>query len=110
LRLSRSMTILLGVISIFVSTRFYGMLEFWMYFSNFWTTMVSAPMVLYMFNLRTGIKSYVSGVFVGLSTVAIYRSCTPSDLHAISQLVGMSATIATMLLLHYIKKPEYKQI
>ncbi|MDR0678122.1 MAG: sodium:solute symporter family protein [Holosporaceae bacterium] len=100
LTFSRCITAIFGFISIFIATRFYSMIDFWLYFSNFWTPTVIAPMILYMFNIRTSVKIYVTSVFIGLGAIVIYRYSVPEDLNMVSQLVGMSVTLITMLLLH----------
>jgi SSS family solute:Na+ symporter len=100
LSLSRYITAIFGFISIFIATRFYSMIDFWLYFSNFWTPTVIAPMILYMFNVRTSVRIYVTSVFIGLCFIVIYRYSVPEDLNMASQLVGMSVTLVSMLLLH----------
>ncbi|GHT98027.1 sodium:pantothenate symporter [Alphaproteobacteria bacterium] len=98
--LSRFMTMIFGLASIFIATCFYSMIDFWLYFSNFWTPTVVAPMILYMFNIRTSTRIYITSAAIGLCSIVIYRYLMPEDLNIISQLFGMSVTIVSMLLLH----------
>jgi hypothetical protein len=76
------------------------MVDFYLYFSNFWMPTVTAPMILYMFGIRINIKHYVISVFIGFCAIAIYRNISGDEFDFISQLVGMSFTIISMLIFH----------
>ncbi|MDR2780995.1 MAG: sodium:solute symporter family protein [Holosporaceae bacterium] len=97
---SRFATIAYGIASIFISTWFYSMIDFWLYFSNFWAPTVIAPMILYMFNIKTSIKIYITSVIIGLCSIVVYRNIIPEDFNMISQLFGMSITLICMLVAH----------
>ena len=99
LLLSRTVTVLFGLISIYIATMFYSMIDFWLYFSNFWTPTVVAPMFLYLFNLKTDIKTYLVSVAVGFVSIIIFRYSVPEDYVVISQVVGAVVTFVTMYVL-----------
>ncbi len=99
LTLSRVVTIAFGLISIFVATRFSNMIEFGLFFSNFWTPAVVGPMFLYLFNLKTDIKTYLIGVAVGFIFIVIFRYSVPEDWTIVSQMLGASVTFVTMFIL-----------
>lgn len=99
LLLSRGITVLLGIVSIYVATMFYSMIDFGLYFSNFWTPTVVAPMFLYLFNLKTDIKTYLVSVAVGFVSIIIFRYSVPGDYVVISQIVGAFVTFITMYVL-----------
>ena len=83
---------------------FYSMIDFWLYFSNFWTPTVVAPMFLYLFNLRTDIKTYLVSVMIGFVSIIIFRYSVPEDYVVISQIVGAFATFVSMFVLgRYLK-------
>ncbi len=99
LLLSRTVTVLFGLISIYIATMFYSMIDFWLYFSNFWTPTVVAPMFLYLFGLRTDIKTYLVSVMVGFVSIVIFRYSVPEDYVVISQIVGAFVTFIIMFVL-----------
>ncbi len=104
LLLTRIVTVLFGFISIYIATMFYSMIDFWMYFSNFWTPTVVAPMFLYLLNLRTDIKTYLVSVAVGFVSIIIFRYAVPEDYVVISQIVGALVTFVAMFVLgNYLK-------
>lgn len=96
LRLSRMMTVLFGLSSIYVATMFYSMIDFGLYFSNFWTPTVVAPMLLYVFNLKTDVKTYLISVVVGFASIVIFRYSVPADYIIISQIFGAIVTFLSM--------------
>lgn len=99
LTLSRVVTIIFGLISVFVATRFSSMIDFGLFFSNFWTPAVVAPMFLYLFNLKTDIKTYLIGVAVGFIFIVIFRYSVPEDYTIVSQMLGALVTFLTMFVL-----------
>lgn len=99
LMLSRAATILLGLISVYVATMFSSMIDFGVYFSNFWTPTVVAPMFLYLFNLKTDIKTYLIGVTVGFISIVVFRCVVPEDYVVVSQVVGAIVTFFVMFVL-----------
>lgn len=99
LRLSRMMTVLFGLSSIYVATMFSSMIDFGLYFSNFWTPTVVAPMFLYLFNLKTDIKTYLVSVVVGFVSIIGFRYAVPGDYVVISQVVGAIITFSSMIIL-----------
>ncbi|MBO7454397.1 MAG: sodium:solute symporter family protein [Alphaproteobacteria bacterium] len=99
LMLSRTVTVLLGVASIYVATMFYSMVEFGLFFSNFWTPAVVAPMFLYLFNLKTDIKTYLIGVSIGFISIIIFRYSVPENCTVVSQIFGAVVTFFSMLIL-----------
>ncbi|MBO7537296.1 MAG: sodium:solute symporter family protein [Alphaproteobacteria bacterium] len=108
LLLGRVVTILLGVISIYIVTMFRSMIDFGLYFSNFWAPTVVAPMFLYMFNLKTDVKTYLISVIVGVVSIVAFRYLVPEDYVIISQVFGAIVTFITMLVLgKYLKTLSY---
>ena len=99
LKLSRIMTTLLGFASIYVATMFSSMIDFGLYFSNFWTPTVVAPMFLYLFNLKTDVKTYLISVAVGFASIVIFRYSVPEDYIIISQIFGAVVTFLSMYML-----------
>ena len=99
LMLGRTVTVLLGLISIYVATMFYSMVDFGLFFSNFWTPAVVAPMFLYLFNLKTDIKTYLIGMSVGFISIVIFRYSVPEDYTIVSQIFGAVVTFFSMLIL-----------
>jgi len=99
LMLSRAITVFLGIVSIDVATRFTSMIDFGLYFSNFWTPTVVAPMFLYLFNLKTDIKTYLVSIAVGFMSIVIFRYSVPEDYTIISQIFGALVTFFSMFIL-----------
>jgi len=99
LMLSRAITVFLGIVSIDVATRFTSMIDFGLYFSNFWTPTVVAPMFLYLFNLKTDIKTYLVSIAVGFMSIVIFRYSVPEDYTIVSQIFGALVTFFTMFIL-----------
>jgi len=99
LMLSRIVTVLLGFVSIYVATMFSSMIDFGLYFSNFWTPTVVAPMFLYLFNLKTDIKTYWISVVIGFVSIIIFRYSVSEDYVIISQIVGALVTFIAMFVL-----------
>ena len=99
LTLSRVVTIIFGLVSIFVATRFSNMIDFGLFFSNFWTPAVVAPMFLYLFNFKTDIKTYLIGVAVGFIFIIIFRYSVSEDYSIVSQMLGALVTFLTMFVL-----------
>ncbi len=99
LMLSRVVTVLLGIASVYVATIFSSMIDFGLYFSNFWTPIVVAPMFLYLLNLKTDIETYLVSVAVGFVSIIVFRYSVPEDYVVISQIVGAVVTFVTMLVL-----------
>ncbi len=99
LRLTRIVTVLFGLISIYIATMFYSMIDFWMYFSNFWTPTVVAPMFLYILNFKTDIKTYLVSVALGFVAIVVFRESVPGDYVVISQIVGSIVTFISMFVL-----------
>ncbi len=99
LRLGRVITILLGIVSIDIATRFTSMIDFGLYFSNFWTPTVVAPMSLYLFNLKTDIETYLIGMAIGFISIVAFRCSVPEDYAIISQIVGALVTVFVMFVL-----------
>ncbi len=99
LLLSRLVTVLLGLVSIFAVTMFNSMIDFWVYFSNFWTPVVAAPMLLFMLNLKTDVKTYLISVVVGFVSIVIFRYSISGDYAAISQIIGALVTFFSMFIL-----------
>lgn len=97
LNIARIFTILLGISSIFIATKFYSMIDFFVYFSNFWMPIVAAPMALYMFGIKTNTRQYVTGCIVGFIAIILVRSLEIEELTVTSSLTGMLFTCLTML-------------
>ncbi len=100
LRLVRFSTVFFGFISIYIATCFYSMIDFWLYFVNFWTPTVVAPMIMYMCGIRVKIKHYIISMVIGFCAIVVYRTVGSEEFNVISQLVGMSFTIISMLIFH----------
>ncbi len=98
LLLGRVVTILLGVVSIYIATMFHSMIDFGLYFSNFWAPTVVAPMFLYLFNLKTDVKTYLISVFIGFVSIVVFRYSITDDYIIISQVVGAIIAFFSMLL------------
>ena len=98
LTLGRTVTVLFGIVSIYVATMFYSMVDFGLFFSNFWTPAVVAPMFLYIFNLKTDIKAYLIGVSIGFIFIVIFRCSAPEDCTIVSQILGALVTFFSMLI------------
>ena len=99
LMLGRTVTMFLGIVCIYVATMFYSMVDFGLFFSNFWMPTVVAPMFLYIFNLKTDIKTYLIGVITGVVSIVAFRYLVPEDYVIISQIFGAFAAFFTMLVL-----------
>ena len=99
LMLGRVMTVLLGLVSIYVATMFSSMIDFGLYFSNFWMPTVVAPMFLYLFNLKTDIKTYLIGVAVGFLFIIVFRHVIQGEYVIVSQIVGAIVTFFVMFIL-----------
>ena len=99
LTLSRTVTVLLGMVSIYAATMFYSMVDFGLFFSNFWTPAVVAPVFLYLFNLKTDIRTYLISVSIGFISVIIFRYSAPENYIVISQIFGAVVTFFSMLIL-----------
>ncbi|MBO6056403.1 MAG: sodium:solute symporter family protein [Alphaproteobacteria bacterium] len=99
LMLGRVVTVLLGITSVYIATMFSSMIDFGLYFSNFWTPIVVAPMFLYLLNLKTDIKTYLVSVVVGFVFIVVFRYSVPEDYVVISQVVGAFVTFVTMFFL-----------
>lgn len=97
LRISRIVTIIFGLSSIYVATMFHSMIDFWLYFSNFWAPTVIAPMILYMFNFKTDTQTYLYSLCIGMISIIAYRYSVPEEFTIISQLVGMAVTLTFMI-------------
>jgi len=98
LMLSRVVTVVFGLVSIFIAMgNFESMIEFLLFFFNFWMPVVSAPMLLYICNYKTDFVTYFVSVCGGLITLLIYRSCVSEDFAQASQFVGMMATSFFMI-------------
>ena len=99
LTLSRVITVVFGFASIFIATRFSNMIEFGLFFSNFWTPAVVAPIFLYLFNLKSDVKTYLISVAVGFIFIVIFRYSVPEDWTIISQVSGALVTFISMFVL-----------
>ncbi len=99
LMLSRVITVVFGLVFVFVATRFFSMIDFGLFFSNFWTPAVVAPMFLYLFNLKTDIKTYMIGVAVGFVFIVVFRYSVPEDCIIVSQILGALVTFVSMFVL-----------
>ncbi|MCR4556013.1 MAG: sodium:solute symporter family protein [Alphaproteobacteria bacterium] len=99
LMLSRGITVLLGIVSINAATKFSSMVDFGLYFSNFWTPTVVAPMLLYLLNFKTDIKTYLVSIFVGFVSIVFFRYSVSEDCAVVSQVVGAVVTFVTMYVL-----------
>jgi uncharacterized membrane protein YjjP (DUF1212 family) len=75
------------------------MIDFGLYFSNFWTPTVVAPMFLYLFNLKTDIKTYLISVAVGFVSIVSFRYAVSGEYVVISQVVGAIITFFSMIIL-----------
>lgn len=100
LRIARISTIFLGLFAILVSTSFTRLIDFFVYFSNFWMPTVVAPMVLYMFDIRINTLHYILSMVIGFIAIWLLRSINCEALSVVSQLFGMSVTIICMLIFH----------
>lgn len=104
-KMTRAVTVLFGFISIYIATMFNSMIDFWLYFSNFWTPTVVAPMFLYILNFKTDIKTYLISVAIGFCAIILFRYSVPEDFVIISQVVGAVVTFISMLVLgKYLKR------
>lgn len=99
LMLSRIVTVLLGITSIYVATMFSSMIDFGIYFSNFWTPTVVAPMFLYLFNLKTDVKTYLISVIMGFVSIIIFRYSVTGGYVVVSQITGAFVTFVAMFIL-----------
>ena len=99
LALARIVTVVFGVFAIFVAMgNFEIMIEFMLFFFNFWMPVVSAPMLLYICNYKTNLGTYIVSVCSGLVVLFVYRSLVSDDFAQASQFVGMMATFFSMIL------------
>lgn len=92
LRLS---TVVIGMVAIFVATRFDNKMDFWLYFSNFWTPTVVAPMILYMIGVVLSGRQYLFSILLGGISIILYRSLVPNEFDPISHVIGMLVTVFT---------------
>lgn len=99
LMLSRGSTVVLGFASVFIAARFTSMIDFGLFFSNFWTPAVVGPMFLYLFNLKTDVRAYLIGVSVGFIFIVVFRYSVPEDYTIVSQILGALVTFVTMFVL-----------
>ncbi len=99
LLLTRVATVLFGLVSIYIAMMFFSMIDFWMYFSNFWTPTVVAPMFLYILNFETDVKTYLISVALGFGAIVVFRYSVPEDFVVISQIVGALVTFFVMFIL-----------
>lgn len=99
LMLSRGVTVLLGIVSINAATKFSSMVDFGLYFSNFWTPTVVAPMLLYLLNFKTDIKTYLVSIVIGFVSIVFFRYSVSEDCAVVSQVVGAVVTFVTMYVL-----------
>lgn len=99
LMLSRGVTVLLGIVSINAATKFSSMVDFGLYFSNFWTPTVVAPMLLYLLNFKTDIKTYLISIVIGFVSIVFFRYSVSEDCAVVSQVVGAMVTFVTMYVL-----------
>ena len=99
LMLSRIVTVLFGITSMYVATMFSCMIDFGIYFSNFWTPTVVAPMFLYLFNFKTDIKTYLISVAIGFTAIIFFRYSVPEDYTIVSQIFGALVTFSVMFIL-----------
>ncbi len=99
LMLSRIVTMLFGITSMYVATMFSSMIDFGIYFSNFWTPTVAAPMFLYLFNFKTDIKTYLISVAIGFIAIILFRYSVPEDYIIVSQIFGALVTSSVMFIL-----------
>mgnify|MGYP001156437826 CR=1 FL=1 len=97
LGIARAVTIVFGLSSVYIATMFHSMIDFSLYFSNFWAPTVIAPMILYMFDLRTDKQTYLYSLCVGMISIITYRYSVPEEFTIISQLVGMAVTLTCMI-------------
>lgn len=97
--LGRVLTVFFGVVSICITTMFSSMIDFVLYFTNFWSPTVVAPMILYLFNLKTDIKTYWISVVIGFSSIVAFRHCVSEDYAVVSQVVGALVTLFFMFVL-----------
>ena len=108
LLLSRTVTVLFGLMSIYIATMFHSMLDFWMYFSNFWAPTVVAPMLMYLLNLKTDVKTYLLSMVVGFVSIVIFRYSVSEDYVVVSQVVGTCVTFVAMFVLgRYLRTLSY---
>ena len=100
LKLARTITAAFGIASVFIAMgNFDSIVEFLLYFFNFWMPIVAAPMFLYVFNFVTDVKTYLWSVVIGFSILLLYRYLVPEDYGIASQFVGMMATFFFMIIL-----------
>lgn len=99
LRLGRLVTVLFGIASIYVATMFSSMIDFGLFFSNFWAPTVVAPMFLYLFNLKTDIETYLISVAIGFVSIVAFRYKVSGDYVVISQIVGAIITFFSMIVM-----------
>jgi SSS family solute:Na+ symporter len=100
LLLARFSTVFLGVMSIFVAVRFQSLWDLWLFVANFWMPIISPPMLLYvLFNIKTSVKTYVTGVLIGICAVLAYRYSVPEVYKALSPVIGVFAAMIAMLIL-----------
>lgn len=103
LRLSKIVTVAFGFSSIYIATMFHSMIDFWLYFSNFWAPTVIAPMMLYLCHFRTDIKTYLYSLSLGLISIVVYRYSVPEDFNIASQLFGTFITTISMVIIGSLK-------
>lgn len=97
LGIARVVTIVFGLSSVYIATMFHSMIDFSLYFSNFWTPTVVAPMILYVFNFKTDTQTYLYSLCVGIIAIIAYRYSVSEEFTTISQLVGMVVTLICMV-------------
>ncbi len=100
LRLARIITFVFGISSIFITMcSFDSIVEFLLFFFNFWMPVVSAPMLLYIFNFKTDVSTYLVSTIFGFIMLFTYRNFVPEEFEMASQFVGMMATFFGMIIL-----------
>lgn len=109
LRLCRIISVIFGAASIAVGMgNFDNIIEFLLFFFNFWMPVVSAPMLLYTFGFVTGKRTYLISFVLGFCVLLVYRHFVSEDFALASQFVGMMATFFFMIVLGKLNKSIWR--
>ena len=102
--LARIGTVLFGISAVFIASSLNRVVEFWVYCADFWMPVVTAPMLLYIFNIKTNTKQYVFSAIIGAITVIVAQKSGVKELGMASPLIGMIITMFTMLTIYKVSK------
>ena len=108
--LARICTVILGTGAIILATSMHRVIDFWVYCAKFWMPMITAPMILYLLNIRTNIKQYVFSAVLGVLATAINKSFGLKELSTCSPIIGMLTTMSIFCIKFRIRRLIFKKL